>query len=101
MLDWTSPQKRTDAALVHECRLDLTPVPLGLKLRQIRTPMAAAISEAHKKSYRHPKYKTGYRVSNWPAYEKSLLDRGDMRSFNWHSTYGERSEQFSGKRVGR
>jgi hypothetical protein len=28
--------------------------------------MAAAISEAHKRPYRHPKYKTAYRVRNWP-----------------------------------
>jgi len=36
------------------------------------------MSEAHKKSYRHPKYKTAYRISNWPEYEKSLRDRGDI-----------------------
>ncbi len=59
-------------ALVHECWSDLTAVPLALKLRQIRTPMMTAMSEAHKRSYRHPKYKTAYRVSNWPEYEKSI-----------------------------
>jgi len=36
------------------------------------------MSEPHKRSYRHPKYKTAYRVSNWPKYEKSLRDRGDV-----------------------
>ena len=34
--------------------------------------------EAHKRSYRHPKYNTAYRVKNWAEYEKSLRDRGDI-----------------------
>jgi hypothetical protein len=34
--------------------------------------------EPHKVAYRHPKYKTAYRVRNWPEYEKSLRDRGDI-----------------------
>ena len=34
--------------------------------------------EAHKRAYRHPKYKTPYRVKNWPEYEKSLRNRGDI-----------------------
>jgi len=34
--------------------------------------------EAHKRAYRHPKYKTSYRVKNWPEYEKSLRNRGDI-----------------------
>ena len=36
------------------------------------------MSEPHKRSYRHPKYKTAYRVRNWAAYEKGLRDRGDV-----------------------
>ena len=36
------------------------------------------MSEAHKRPYRHPKYKTAYRIKNWPEYEKSLRDRGDV-----------------------
>ena len=36
------------------------------------------MSEPHKRTYRHPKYKTSYRVKNWPEYEKSLRDRGDI-----------------------
>ena len=36
------------------------------------------MSEPHKRPYRHPKYKIAYRVSNWPEYEKSLRDRGDI-----------------------
>ncbi len=34
--------------------------------------------EPHKVAYRHPKYKTAYRVKNWPEYEKSLRARGDI-----------------------
>ena len=30
------------------------------------------------KRKRHPKYRTSYRVHNWPEYEKSLRDRGDI-----------------------
>jgi hypothetical protein len=26
----------------------------------------------------HPKYKTRYRVGNWPAYERALVRRGDV-----------------------
>src|ERR671924_1427349 len=36
------------------------------------------MTEAHKRPYRHPKYKTAYRVQNWRAYEQSLRDRGDI-----------------------
>ncbi len=35
------------------------------------------MDEAHKRR-RHPKYKTKYRVKNWPEYEKSLRDRGNI-----------------------
>jgi hypothetical protein len=28
--------------------------------------------EVQELTYRHPKYKTAYRVKNWPEYEKSL-----------------------------
>ncbi|MDH3598411.1 MAG: transposase [Candidatus Tectomicrobia bacterium] len=34
--------------------------------------------EAHKRAKRHPKYKTSYRVRNWPEYDKALRDRGDI-----------------------
>lgn len=36
------------------------------------------MTEPHKRPYRHPKYKTAYRVKNWRAYEQSLRDRGDI-----------------------
>ena len=28
----------------------------------------------------HPKYKTKYRVANWPEYERGLIQRGVFRS---------------------
>ncbi len=34
--------------------------------------------EAHKRAYRHPKYKMSYRVKNWPEYETSLGNRGNI-----------------------
>ena len=30
------------------------------------------------KSRVHPKYKTKYRVGNWPEYERALVQRGDI-----------------------
>src|SRR5262249_10820398 len=36
------------------------------------------MTEPHKRAYRHPKYKTAYRVKNWPDDDKSLRDRGDL-----------------------
>ena len=37
-----------------------------------------------KRSRVHPKYKTKYRVGNWPAYDRGLVDRGDLTL--WIST---------------
>ena len=36
------------------------------------------MAEAHKRANRHPKYKTSYRIKNWPQYEQSLRNRGDI-----------------------
>jgi hypothetical protein len=36
------------------------------------------MTEPHKRPYRHPQYKTAYRVKNWREYEESLRDRGDI-----------------------
>ncbi len=46
--------------------------------RKPAAPTVTAMSEAHKRSYRHPKCKTAYHVRNWAAYEKALRDRGDV-----------------------
>jgi hypothetical protein len=40
--------------------------------------MVKCMTEPHKRPYRHPKYKTAYRVKNWRDYEQSLRDRGDI-----------------------
>ena len=40
--------------------------------------MEVSMPEAHKRAYRHPKYKTSYRIKNWSKYEKSLRNRGDI-----------------------
>jgi Transposase DDE domain len=36
------------------------------------------MTEPHKRSHRHSKYKTVYRVKNWREYDQSLRDRGDI-----------------------
>jgi len=36
------------------------------------------MTEPHKRTNRHPKYKTAYRVKNWAEYDKALRDRGDI-----------------------
>ena len=36
------------------------------------------MAEAHKRTYRRPKYTTTYRVKNWREYEQSLRDRADI-----------------------
>jgi hypothetical protein len=40
--------------------------------------MVTSMTEPHKRAHRHPKYKTAYRARNWPDYDKSLRDRGDI-----------------------
>jgi hypothetical protein len=35
------------------------------------------VKEAHKRN-RNPKYKQKYRVTNWPEYDRSLRNRGDI-----------------------
>ena len=40
--------------------------------------MVQRMTAPHKRPYRHPKYKTAYRVKNWRAYEQALRHRGDL-----------------------
>ena len=40
--------------------------------------MVKRMTESHKRPYRHPEYKTAYRVKNWREYEQSWRDRGDI-----------------------
>ena len=39
--------------------------------------MESTVKEAHKRN-RNPKYKQRYRVTNWPEYDRSLRNRGDI-----------------------
>ena len=56
--------------------------------------------EAHKRAYRHPKYKTSYRVRNWPEYEKSLRDRGDVTVWLSQGAINAWTPEKTGKRGG-
>ena len=43
--------------------------------------LAIVTAEGHDldvKSRVHPRYKTKYRVGNWPAYDRALVQRGDV-----------------------
>jgi hypothetical protein len=51
---------------------------LGTWLCSVIEPRDPAMTEPHKRARRHPKYKTKYRVRNWPEYEKSLRARGEV-----------------------
>jgi len=56
--------------------------------------------EAHKRSYRHPRYKTAYRVKNWAEYQKSLRDRGDITIWLSQDAIDAWQPEKSGKRGG-
>ena len=54
--------------------------------------------EAHKRAYCHPKYKTSYRVNNWPEYDKSLRDRGDVTLWISHEATNAWTPPHNGQR---
>jgi len=58
------------------------------------------MAEAHKRAYRHPKYKTSYSVKNWPEYEKSLRNRGDITIWLSQDTIDTWTPPKNGKRGG-
>ena len=59
-------------------RMALVQVPRGIRFqtRWCRRPQLS--HNASVNSRVHPKYKTRYRVGNWPAYERALVQRGDV-----------------------
>jgi hypothetical protein len=62
--------------------------------------MEVSIAEAHKRAYRHPKHKTSYSVKNWPEYEKSLRNRGDITVWLSRDTINGWTPPRNGKRGG-
>ena len=58
------------------------------------------MAEAHKRAYRHPKFKTSYRVKNWPKYEQSLRNRGDITVWLSGDAIDEWTPPKNGKRGG-
>ena len=51
---------------------------VGARKRVFVAALAIVTSEGHDlevKSRVHPKYKTKYRVGNWPAYDRALVQR--------------------------
>lgn len=62
--------------------------------------MVFIMPEAHKRAYIHPKYKTSYQVRNWPEYEKSLRDRGDVTVWLSQDAIDAWQPEKNGKRGG-
>ena len=48
----------------------------------------------------HPKYKTKYRVANWPSYDRALVRRGDITVWLSPEAITAWSPKKSGKRGG-
>ena len=48
----------------------------------------------------HPKYKTKYRVGNWPAYDRALVERGDITLWLSHDAIESWRPKSSGKSGG-
>ena len=61
-------------------------------------PWRECMTEPHKRPYRHPKYKTAYRVNNWREYEQSLRDRGDITLWLSHDAIDAWTPPQTGKR---
>jgi Transposase DDE domain len=65
---------------------------------QSQQPTVKRMTEPHKRSHRHPKYKTAYRVKNWRAYDQSLRDRGDITLWISQDTIDAWTPPQTGKR---
>ncbi len=58
------------------------------------------MKEAHKRN-RNPKYKRKYRVANWPEYDRSLRNRGDITIWFSEDAIQAWSPMHNGKLSGR
>ena len=56
------------------------------------------MTEPHKRSHRHPTYKTAYRVKNWHEYDQALRDRGDITRWISHDAIEAWTPPMTGKR---
>jgi hypothetical protein len=54
--------------------------------------------EPHKRAYRHPQYKTAYRVQNWRDYDQALRDRGDITLWLSHEAIDAWTPPQTGRR---
>jgi transposase len=62
--------------------------------------MEVSMTEAQKRAYRHPKYKTTYRIKNWPKYEKFLRNRENITVWLSRDAIDAWTPQKNGKRGG-
>ena len=73
--------ERLKAALVHGSRA------LGEPRATSWPSWRRQVHDLDMKSSVHPKYKTKYHVGNWPAYDRALVQRGDitvwLAPWNW------------------
>ena len=53
-----------------------------------------------KRSRVHPKYKTKYRVGNWPEYDRSLVQRGNLTLWLSHDAIARWNAKPSHRRGG-
>ena len=53
-----------------------------------------------KRSRVHPKYKTKYRVGNWPQYDRSLVERGNLTLWLSPAAISDWNAKPSGRRGG-
>src|ERR1043165_3373671 len=56
------------------------------------------MTEPHQRPYRHPTYKTAYRVSNWREYDQALCDRGNITFWLSQEAIDAWTPQQTGKR---
>ena len=79
-------RSRLPAALLHEDRFVQQGV--GARIPRLGEPRSTSwpswrqqVHDLDMKSSVHPKYKTKYHVGNWPAYDRALVQRGDITAW--------------------